>query len=171
MKLEKLLSQPDILPKLAKNTEQPIKALFRKLKSKKPGNLDAFVHQKHELYFAQVDCLDCGNCCKSLGPRLRMPDIERLAKFLKIKTKDFIEQYLRIDEDQDFVFKTMPCPFLDDDNYCFVYENRPKACREYPHTDRKKFYQVLPETLQNRSTCAVVYQICEDIKDKYSSKK
>ncbi len=30
-----------------------------------------------------------------------------------------------------------PCPFLGDDNYCSVYEARPKACREYPHTDRK----------------------------------
>lgn len=46
--------------------------------------------------------------------------------------------YLRVDEDNDKVFKSMPCPFLGEDNLCSIYDIRPKACREFPHTDRKK---------------------------------
>jgi hypothetical protein len=49
------------------------------------------------------------------------------------------------------------------DNYCMVYESRPKACREYPHTDRKKFAQLLSLTEKNLDTCPAVLDICKGI--------
>lgn len=52
------------------------------------------------------------------------------------------------------------------DNYCMVYESRPRACREYPHTDRKRFYQILDLSHKNCETCVVVYEIFEDMKKK-----
>ena len=112
-------------------------SLVKKLKTKKPKNLDDVVHCLHDEAFAKFNCLDCANCCKTIGPRLIDKDIERLAKQLKMKTADFMSQYILTDEDGDYVFKEHPCPFLLPDNYCMVYENRPKACREYQHTDRK----------------------------------
>jgi uncharacterized protein len=50
------------------------------------------------------------------------------------------------------------------DNYCVVYESRPKACREYPHTDRKRFYQIMELSHKNCETCPVVYEIFEELK-------
>jgi hypothetical protein len=91
-------------------------------------------------------------------------DIERLAKHLKMKVSDFSSKYVLTDEDGDFVFKEHPCPFLLPDNYCMVYENRPKACREYPHTDRKRFYQILELSYKNCETCPVVFEIFEEMK-------
>nr|MDK7631844.1 YkgJ family cysteine cluster protein [Globicatella sanguinis] len=82
------------------------------------------------------------NCCKTTGPLFTQKDIERLAKVFRMKPSLFIEKYLRIDEDNDYVLQQLPCPFLDSENYCLVYEDRPKACKEYPHTDRKKFHQI-----------------------------
>ena len=140
------------------------KALFAKLKKKKPKNLDLVVADLHDEVFENVDCLECANCCRTLGPRITNRDIERLATHLKIKESVFVEKYLRIDEDGDFVFAEMPCPFLAPDNYCFVYDQRPKACREYPHTDRKRFYQLLDITLQNTYLCPAVYEIVERLK-------
>ena len=104
------------------------------------------------------------NCYKTIGPRLIDKDIERLAKHLKMKVADFTNQYIITDEDGDFVFKDHPCPFLMPDNYCMVYENRPRACREYPHTDRKRFFQILPLSHKNYETCPVVYDIFEELK-------
>ena len=167
--IQKLFENINSLPKLAKKSEPTIKAVFRKLKSKKPKDLDNFVHNLHEEYFSEIDCLDCGNCCRSLGPRITENDIDRLSKSMKLKPAKFIEQYLHKDEDNDFVFKSMPCPFLAEDNYCMVYENRPKACREYPHTDRRKFVQILDISLKNRETCPVVYKISDDIVKKYQN--
>lgn len=81
-----------------------------------------------------------------------------------MKPHEVVERYLRIDEDKDYVFKEMPCPFLCSDNYCSIYENRPKACREYPHTDRKKFFQIHALTIKNAKTCPAVFKILEQLK-------
>ena len=76
----------------------------------------------------------------------------------------FVEQYLKLDEEHDYVLQTSPCPFLDKDNYCKVYEVRPKACREYPHTDRKQFHQILDITLRNTAVCPATFEIIERLK-------
>src|SRR5690554_203572 len=133
--------------------------LIKKLKKRKPKNLDDVVHELHHELFSEFDCLSCANCCKTIGPRLTHKDIDRLAKHLKMKPSVFLEQYVTMDEDKDYVFQEHPCPFLLADNYCMVYENRPKACREYPHTDRKKFIQILSLSHKNCETCPVVYEV------------
>lgn len=138
-------------------------SFIKKLKNKKPKNLDDVVHSLHDEAFSTFDCLGCANCCKTIGPRLIDKDIERLAKHLKMKISDFAEKYILTDEDGDFVFSEHPCPFLLPDNYCVVYESRPKACREYPHTDRKRFYQILELSHKNCETCPVVFEIFEEL--------
>lgn len=75
-------------------------------------------------------------------------DVDRLAKGLDIKPSPVVERYLTIDSDGDYVFTSAPYPFLQTDNYCEVYETRPKACREYPHTDRRKMHKILNITLK-----------------------
>ena len=157
---------PEELKLLSDKTRAETNSLVKKLKKKKPKNLDSIVHQLHDEAFDEFDCLDCASCCKTIGPRLTNKDIERLAKHLKMKLSDFTNQYILIDEDGDYVFKDHPCPFLLPDNYCIVYENRPKACREYPHTDRKRFYQILELSHKNCETCPVVYDIFEELKKK-----
>ena len=148
----------------AENAKKENQLFFKKLKKKKPKNLDSIVHELDADFFSKFDCLDCANCCKTLGPRILNKDIERLSKHLKISENDFINKYLKIDEDNDYVFKTMPCPFLDNENYCLIYEHRPKACRDYPHTSQRRFYQVLDATLLNTSICPAVFDIIEELK-------
>lgn len=155
---------PEKVKKAAQQNLSEIEPVFKKLKKKKPKNLDTVVHSLHYEAFQEYDCLDCANCCKSISPIITDKDIERLAKRLNMKVVDFIDQYLRIDEDNDYVFTESPCPFLMPDNYCMVYESRPKACREYPHTDRKRFYQILNLSLKNREVCPIVYAISNELK-------
>ena len=162
-KLDKILID-NILKKATKLLPET-KLYFTKIKKKKPKNLDDVVHQLHNEVFKEIDCLDCANCCKSISPTLYEKDIERLAKNLKIKPSQFVNDYLQIDEENDYVFRKQPCPFLLPDNYCAVYESRPKACREYPHTDRKRFYQILDLTLKNTLVCPAVFQVVEKLKE------
>lgn len=143
--------------------QKPLWVRYFKKNKKSIEKMDVQIHALHDRYSAEIDCLSCGNCCRSLGPRITDKDVDRLAKHLRMKAVDFISQYLRTDEDGDLVFKTMPCPFLGADNYCAVYENRPKACREYPHTDRKKFYQIYMLSVENASTCPIVYKVLQDL--------
>ncbi|HBS86685.1 MAG: Fe-S oxidoreductase [Bacteroidetes bacterium GWF2_38_335] len=144
------------------------KALFERLKKKK--DLDQSFHKLHDEVFEIIDCLDCANCCRSLGPRITNKDIEKLAGHFRKRPSEITEQYFRIDEDGDFVFKSMPCPFLGTDNYCAVYENRPKACREYPHTDSVKMHKLLNITLKNIPVCPAVSEIVDKLHKAIGSK-
>lgn len=137
------------------------KRLLNKLRQKPPQNFDREMLEIHEEVFDHIDCLSCANCCKTTGPLFTQKDIERLALFFRMKPSQFIEKYLRIDEDRDYVLQSVPCPFLGSDNYCSVYEHRPKACREYPHTNRKKFYQINALTLQNTLICPAAFEVVE----------
>ena len=134
------------------------------LKRKAPRDLDEKFHELHEEVFAKTDCLTCANCCKTTSPIFYQTDIERASQSVKMKPGQFAEKYLRVDEDKDFVLKSTPCPFLDKENYCSIYEDRPKACREYPHTNRKKMVQVLDLAYRNTLVCPAVLKIVERLK-------
>lgn len=136
---------------------------YYKKNKKRLEKMDETIHEFHEKFSSEINCLDCANCCRSLGPAIYDKDIEKIAKALKIKPSQVVTDYLKIDEDGDYVFKSMPCPFLMPDNYCSIYESRPKACREYPHTDRKKFVQIYTLTVKNTSTCPIAYEVIKSL--------
>ncbi|AUS05882.1 YkgJ family cysteine cluster protein [Pseudotamlana carrageenivorans] len=152
------------LSKQAKDKHNENKKFFAKLKKKPPKNLDYIMQELHEDAFEKTDCLECANCCKTTGPLFTDKDIERIAKSFRLKPQQFIDQYLRIDEENDYVLQSVPCTFLGADNYCSIYDVRPKACREFPHTDRKKFQQISNLTLKNVSICPAAFNIVEAMK-------
>jgi Fe-S-cluster containining protein len=151
-----------LLPVLASKSEPDWKRFFSKNKKKLEG-MDLQVHALHDKISERTDCLQCANCCRSLGPRITDKDVERMAKALRMKAADVVSKYLKIDEDGDTIFQSMPCPFLGADNYCAIYENRPKACREYPHTNRKRFYQIYNLSIKNAYTCPIVYEVMQEL--------
>ncbi|WP_172915944.1 YkgJ family cysteine cluster protein [Capnocytophaga canimorsus] len=155
---------------LAKKQQDENKKFFARLKKKPPKDLDYQVQQIHDEVFENTDCLQCANCCKTTGPLFTNTDIERIAKHLRLKPQDFVSRYLYIDEDKDYVFQTLPCPFLDAENYCLIYEVRPKACREYPHTDRKKIYQISALTMKNTEICPAAFEVVERMKARIKGK-
>lgn len=152
------------LPKLAKDKHNENKKFFARLKKRPPKNLDYAMQELHDDEFEKTDCLQCANCCKTTGPLFTDKDIERISKHFRLKPQQFINQYLRIDEDNDYVLQFVPCTFLGADNYCSIYEVRPKACSEFPHTDRKKFQQISNLTLKNVAICPAAFNIVEKMK-------
>lgn len=138
----------------------------KKAKKMNSRSLDNDFHSMHATVFQKIDCLSCANCCKTTSPIFRDVDIRRLAKRLRLSESKFIVAYLKTDEEGDYVLKQSPCAFLGDDNYCSVYEDRPLACREYPHTDRKNMYQILDLTRKNMEVCPAVSVIMQQLVQK-----
>jgi len=117
----------------------------------------------HEQAFQHVDCLQCANCCKNYSPRFKTPDIKRISKHLRMKESDFIDTYLKVDEEGDFVVKSTPCPFLGADNYCSIYDQRPSDCHRFPYTDEDVFIKRQALTLKNSTFCPITYFVIEKL--------
>jgi len=158
------LPTPQELPSLAKDKAKENRQFFQRVRKKKMRDLDVWVADIHDEVFEHMDCLSCANCCKTISPVFTDRDIARIAKHLRMKPADFVDQYLHIDEDQDYVLNVAPCPFLGADNYCSIYDVRPKACRAYPHTDQPGFRKKLALTLKNTEVCPAAFVIVERMK-------
>ncbi len=117
----------------------------------------------HDEAFEKIDCLQCGNCCKGFSPRFKTPDIKRIAKHLKMKDGDFVNQYLFVDSEGDHVLRTKPCVFLGQDNYCSIYVVRPSDCARFPYTDEDVFLKRPNLTQKNSIFCPAVYFVLEKL--------
>lgn len=80
-----------------------------------------------------------------------------------MKEGEFIETYLTLDSDGDYVVKTKPCPFLGTDNYCSIYEVRPSDCHRFPYTDEDVIVKRQALTLKNSTFCPIVYYVLEGL--------
>jgi Fe-S-cluster containining protein len=109
----------------------------------------------------KIDCLSCANCCKTYSPRFKTPDIKRISKHLRMKESDFIDTYLDLDHEGDYVVKSSPCPFLGADNACSIYDQRPSDCARFPYTDEDVLYKRQALTLKNSTFCPIVYHVLE----------
>lgn len=152
----------DLLKKASEDF-QDNKKLVQKFKKTNHRELDNSFHIEHDKVFKKIDCLSCANCCKTTSPIFRDVDIKRISSKLRMPIGKFIDSYLKIDEDKDYVLKQSPCVFLSNDNTCDIYEDRPLACKEYPHTNRKNMFQILDLTLKNSQICPAVSKIFTEL--------
>ena len=139
---------------------------FKRLKKTNPKKLDSIIHPIHDEVFECTDCLKCANCCKTTSPLFATRDIIRLSNYLGLTPQEFEDKYLRRDSEEYFVLKSTPCCFLGEDNHCSVYHIRPKACHEFPHTNRRRQHQILDLTLINSEVCPAVFEIVDKLKNK-----
>ena len=139
--------------------------LFQQLKKLKPYDVDELFNTQHEWVFAEIYCLHCANCCKTTPALINQEDINRISKHLRITPKEFRNNYTTTDADGDTVFRKTPCTFLGTDNKCSIYEVRPFACKDYPHTHRKKMVQILDLTLKNAEICPAVARILNNLEN------
>lgn len=120
----------------------------------------------HEEAFAAINCLECAACCKNYSPRFKTPDIKRISKHLGMKESVFIETYLRVDDEGDFVVKILPCPFLGTDNACSIYDVRPSDCARFPYTDEDVIIKRQSLTLKNSTFCPITFYVLDKLTEK-----
>lgn len=83
-----------------------------------------------------------------------------------MKEGDFIEKYLRLDDDGDYVVRSTPCPFLGVDNFCSIYEVRPSDCERFPYTNEDVILKRANITLKNSTFCPIVFYVLEKLVNK-----
>ncbi len=133
-------------------------SLYKKVKNL-PKAKSQLAQQIHEEVFSELDCLECANCCKSIPPMLSNRDIKRISKALRISVSEFRQKYTVIDEDGDTVINASPCPFLEADNKCRIYRDRPSACRLYPHSGDQVFFKNMSHHKRNMKYCPGLLEI------------
>lgn len=122
--------------------------------------LDLVFSSTHDIVFKNYDCLSCANCCRNYSPIIEPEEISDLSLAIGVSTSVLFQNYVEMDEDGDFVFMSQPCPMLNlKDNKCRIYEDRPKACREYPHTNMKGIKNHLDLLDKNIEICPASEEI------------
>lgn len=142
-----------------KETFHKMKAWLRLMRNRKNKNIENLSDVLTEKAYNEIDCLSCANCCKKSSPIIKHTDIKRISKYLGMKEYDFEMQYLHTDKEDDKIMKSMPCPFLQEDNHCAIYDVRPKDCEHYPHTIAMQWSSFTGYQGRNIDFCPISFQV------------
>lgn len=155
--------QKDILNNWQKKSGERQKLYKQFLQRAKKNDVLRQLPDLHDEAVSKIDCLQCANCCKNYSPRFKTPDVKRISKHLGMRESEFIDVYLKVDAEGDFVAKTLPCPFLGADNYCSIYDQRPSDCQRFPYTDEDVVIKRPALTLKNSTFCPITYYVLEGL--------
>lgn len=158
--------QKDVLTNWQKKSGERQKLYKQFLQRAKKNEVLRQLPELHDEAVSKIDCLHCANCCKNYSPRFKTPDVKRISRHLGMRESEFIDVYLKVDEEGDFVAKTLPCPFLGADNYCSIYDQRPSDCQRFPYTDEDVIIKRPVLTLKNSTFCPITYYVLEGLLEK-----
>ncbi|MBI5547571.1 MAG: YkgJ family cysteine cluster protein [Deltaproteobacteria bacterium] len=132
------------------------------------AQIDRAFHEVFKLIQAEIDCTQCGVCCRDMSFELGAGDIQRLARHLNLSIADFRSTYV-LEESEEETLAT-PCPFLKCSR-CSCYEARPEVCRSFPHLDKPDMTSRLLGVISNAERCPIVFNVVEHMKDRFAEEK
>ena len=146
-----------------RHNRRRLRLFLSRLEKNPPKNTMQLVVEADKRAWAEVDCLSCGNCCKTMTPTFTKQDIGRIAAHLDMTPKAFKEKWLYKDKrDGDWMNVKQPCQFLNlTDNKCAIYEVRPADCSGFPHHNKKKTTDYIHVYKQNVEFCPATYKWVE----------
>lgn len=123
---------------------------FRKfLEGQDSDKVDAIVFKLDKEITPQIECVECGNCCKNIRP---IATDEVLINFVP---RERIEEVKYLHSFQ--------CSHQLDKK-CTKYEDRYEDCRTFPYLYRDKFASRMIGILQNYEMCPIVFNVVEQLK-------
>ncbi len=133
--------------------------------------LDERVREETQSVWRQIDCLSCGRCCRTLQVVVDDADIARLARHVMSSPRQFQAKYVRVASDGTKHLASIPCPFLQPDNRCSVYDLRPKSCRDFPYLNEANFRSRMLFLLDYLSLCPIVFNVWDRLKRQFSVRR
>lgn len=127
--------------------------------------MDKVVRDTTDAVWKQIDCTKCANCCRTLQVVVDDTDIARLAARFGVPAKQFARRYVAVAADRVRHIAASPCPFLGDDNRCTVYEDRPRACRDFPYLHDTHFVSRTLTMIDNTAACPIVFNVWQKLKE------
>jgi len=132
------------------------------LKQSNSDIIDAEVLKLNNIITPQINCITCGNCCKSLMINVTEVEADALSIHLKLTRTEFDKLNLEKGGSM-MVMNAIPCTFLSN-NSCTVYEHRFAGCREFPAMHLPNFNKRLFTTFMHYSRCPIIYNVVEGLK-------
>lgn len=132
------------------------------LEGQDPNEVDERVNRLFEGVDAEIDCMECANCCKKQSPVIQESELWNISDYFQMDPETFKEKYITFDGDQ-MIMKQNPCIFLNN-NLCSIYEFRPADCASYPHLDQRSIVFKLHTIMGNYSACPIVFNVIEILK-------
>ncbi|HWB27217.1 MAG TPA: YkgJ family cysteine cluster protein [Chitinophagaceae bacterium] len=160
---------PEInLAKLAQeelDKEEENLAFKEVLLNRDAGEVDALVNSLNAEIAPQIDCTQCGNCCKSLMVNITPAEVVDLSGYLKMPEEELKAKYIETSEGGKMIINTIPCYFLKGTS-CSIYEHRFAECRNFPGLHNKGFNNRLFATFMHYGRCPIIYNVIEELKIK-----
>ncbi len=147
---------------IAKAGENDLFKIF--VKEHNSEEVDNLVSQLDKAISPQINCTDCGNCCKSLMVLISDSEADNLSDHLSQSRETFDKEYLEKGSNGLMIMNRMPCPFLSD-NKCSVYEHRFEGCKEFPALHLPNFTRRLFTTFMHYDRCPIIFNVVEQLKD------
>ena len=134
-----------------------------RLEKKPPRGLDTIAADIDAKVWKEVDCLSCGNCCRSMTPTFKRSDIIRISEHLGMTPQAFREKWLTLDDEgKDLINKKQPCQFLNlSNNMCSIYAVRPADCAGFPYLRKRKMTEYIHVHQQNVEYCPATFKMVE----------
>ena len=158
-----IISDREFIKKEAATNEEENDAFRVYLKGIESDELDKKVHQINEVVTPQIDCTQCGACCRQLMINVTEKERVAVANHFQISPSVFKERYLEESMQGKLIINTIPCHFLKDSK-CNIYENRFTECRAFPHLHENNFKRRLFGTLVHYAMCPIIYNVIEQLK-------
>lgn len=153
----------------SKTKHNEIVRKMQHLNKRNKAGFDKAIFKIHDEVFAEIDCTECGLCCRNMGPIFRNTDLKHICAAIGTNEKQFKNQYLMQDPDGvGFMLKKLPCPFQNPDNTCSIYEERTLSCKNFPHTKEVGIHNRLGGLAMDSMFCPAAYLICEKIIEQFS---
>jgi uncharacterized protein len=133
------------------------------LKQQDRNYIDSIVHPLNDEITPQIDCTDCGNCCRSLMINVTKEEAEALANRLQLSLTTVKEKYIEESGEGQLIINTIPCHFLSGSS-CSIYEDRFNECREFPHLHKPHFTGRLFGTMMYYEMCPIIFNVVERLK-------
>jgi uncharacterized protein len=155
---------PSILA-LAKEKEEENEAFRRYLELQDADLIDTIVQTLNDKIAPQIDCTQCGNCCKSLMINVTENEATNVAAALQQTIETFKANYIEESLQGKLIINTVPCVFLHQ-NKCTIYQDRFNECREFPHLHKPHFIKRLFGILYSYQICPITFNVIESLKAK-----
>ncbi len=165
--IEKMPKYPitdlEIIKNKAKELEQENDHFQDFLRNLDSLSLDNAVYTLSEAISPQIECTECGNCCKSLMVNIDEDEANNLSAHLGQTRAEFDEKYLDKGDSGRMVVNAIPCHFLVG-NSCSVYEHRFAGCKEFPAFHVPDFNKRLFTTYMHYDRCPIIFNVMETLK-------
>ncbi len=135
------------------------------LKHQNGLDIDFVVHRLNDEITPQIDCTQCGNCCRSLMINVTSEEASALSNRLQLSLSDTKAKYIEESEQGQLIMNTIPCHFLSGSS-CSIYEDRFTECREFPHLHKPHFTRRLFGTMMYYGMCPIIFNVVEQLKDR-----